>query len=95
MCSRPATLDDVSSQTEVVAALKSFINSRNLPHLLLYGPAGTGKTSTVLALAKDLFGPEFYRHRILELNASDERGIQVVREKIKNFAKLVANETAP
>ena len=58
-----------------------------VPHLLMYGPPGTGKTSTVLALAKDIFGADFFRQRVLELNASDDRGIAVVREKIKKFAQ--------
>jgi replication factor C subunit 2/4 len=69
-----------------VSALSSSIKNGQIPHLLLYGPPGTGKTSTILALAKELFGTDFYKHRVLELNASDDRGIGVVREKIKKFA---------
>ncbi|KAK1925917.1 putative DNA replication factor [Papiliotrema laurentii] len=82
---RPVTLDDVVSHQDITATIEKFIDAGRLPHLLLYGPPGTGKTSTVLALARRLYGPPFRKH-ILELNASDDRGIDVVREQIKNFA---------
>jgi len=86
--SRPKKLDDVSHQEEVVEALKNTLNTGNLPHLLFYGPPGTGKTSTILAVARDLFGPDLMKTRVLELNASHERGIDVIRDKVKSFAQI-------
>ncbi|KAH8426761.1 replication factor C subunit 2 [Aspergillus melleus] len=85
---RPKTLDDVAAQDHTTKVLQRTLQASNLPHMLFYGPPGTGKTSTILALAKSLFGPALYRSRILELNASDERGIGIVREKVKNFARM-------
>ncbi|KAL3235830.1 replication factor C subunit 2 [Nakaseomyces bracarensis] len=89
---RPKKLDDVAAQDHAVTVLKKTLGSANLPHMLFYGPPGTGKTSTILALTKELFGPELMKTRVLELNASDERGISIVREKVKNFARLTVSK---
>lgn len=91
---RPKNLDDVASQDHAVKVLKKTLESANLPHMLFYGPPGTGKTSTILALAKQLYGPNLYKSRVLELNASDERGISIVRQKIKNFARLTVSNAS-
>jgi replication factor C subunit 2/4 len=84
---RPKTLSDVTAQDHTITVLQRTLQASNLPHMLFYGPPGTGKTSTILALAKQLYGPELFHTRVLELNASDERGISIVREKVKNFAR--------
>jgi len=60
-----------------------MLNYGNMPHLLLYGSPGNGKTSTILALARSLYGPQLFQSRVLELNASDERGISIIRTKVK------------
>ncbi len=86
---RPKTLDEMVDREEIVSRFKSFVKDKNLPHLLLVGPAGVGKTTSILCLSRDLYGPGFQNY-ILELNASDERGIDVIREKVKNFARTAA-----
>ncbi|KAI4263455.1 MAG: hypothetical protein L6R42_001398 [Xanthoria sp. 1 TBL-2021] len=85
---RPKTLSDVTAQDHTIRVLQRTLQASNLPHMLFYGPPGTGKTSTILALAKELYGPEMFKSRVLELNASDERGISIVREKVKDFARM-------
>ena len=83
---RPQKIDDIHYQQEVIQTIKASLACDNIPHMLFYGPPGTGKTSTILALSNQLFG-NYTSERILELNASDERGIKIVRGKIKSFAK--------
>lgn len=83
---RPKKLDDVTGQVEVIKRLKSYVRSRNLPHLLFSGSPGVGKTASAICIARELFG-EAWVNNFTELNASDERGIDVVRNKIKNFAR--------
>ncbi|MEA4977991.1 MAG: replication factor C small subunit [Methanomassiliicoccaceae archaeon] len=83
---RPKVLKDVVGQQNVTERLSSYVMSRNMPHLMFTGPAGTGKTTCALALAREMFGDQ-WRGNFIELNASDERGIDVVRGKIKEFAR--------
>lgn len=83
---RPRSLKDVVGQKDIVDRLRSYVEVRNLPHLMFAGPAGTGKTTCAVALARELYG-DMWKGNFNELNASDERGIDVVRGKIKEFAR--------
>jgi replication factor C small subunit len=91
---RPRRLDDVMGQEEAVKSLKAFVKKKNMPNMLFSGPPGVGKTTCALALAHELFG-EHISGNFLELNASDDRGIDIVRGRIKDFARSVSMGEAP
>ena len=92
---RPNKLNYIVHQQELMKTLYKILETGDMPHLLFYGPPGTGKTTTILALASELFGPHKFKERVLELNASDERGINVVRNDIIFFAKTIIGNPDP
>ncbi len=91
---RPKALDEIVDQEEIVSRLKEFVKRGAMPHCLFAGPPGTGKTTAALCLAHDLFGERF-QDVFLELNASDERGIDVVRTTVKEFARMASLSQVP
>lgn len=92
---RPKTFDEIIGQKYFVKRIKAFIDSKNLPHLLFAGTPGTGKTTTALVVARELYGSNGIKGNFLELNASDDRGIDVIRNQIKEFAKLKSLADVP
>src|SRR3989338_8885238 len=91
---RPGTFEEVVGQQEIIKRVRSMVQAMNIPHFLFAGPAGIGKSTLALIIVKELFG-ERWRENYLELNASDERGIDVVRQKVKDFARTKALENVP
>ncbi|KAF7127044.1 hypothetical protein RHSIM_Rhsim11G0069700 [Rhododendron simsii] len=91
---RPQSLADVAAHRDIVDTIDRLTSENKLPHLLLYGPPGTGKTSTILAVARKLYGTQMH-NMVLELNASDERGIDVVRQQIQDFASTQSFSFGP
>eukprot|EP00238_Polyblepharides_amylifera_P013555 CAMPEP_0196588198 /NCGR_PEP_ID=MMETSP1081-20130531/59798_1 /TAXON_ID=36882 /ORGANISM="Pyramimonas amylifera, Strain CCMP720" /LENGTH=358 /DNA_ID=CAMNT_0041910623 /DNA_START=44 /DNA_END=1120 /DNA_ORIENTATION=- len=83
---RPKSLSDVTAHKDIIDTISRLTAENRLPHLLLYGPPGTGKTSTILAVARQLYGSSGYQNMTLELNASDDRGLDFVRKQIQDFA---------
>ena len=91
---RPKKFEDMVGQEDIVKRVHSLTNSMNIPHLMFAGPAGVGKSTLALIVVKELFGSE-WKENYLELNASDERGIDVVRQKVKDFARTKAISKVP
>ncbi|MFH1228797.1 MAG: replication factor C small subunit [Candidatus Aenigmatarchaeota archaeon] len=91
---RPKSLDEIINQKHIVERLKAFVKEKNIPHMLFAGPAGCGKTTMAFSVAYELYG-EKWRENILNLNASDERGIDVVRGKVKDFARTKSMSNVP
>ncbi|NJL43828.1 MAG: replication factor C small subunit [Nitrosarchaeum sp.] len=91
---RPKNFADIKGQTEIVKRVSAFVKAGNMPHLLFAGPAGVGKTTLALVIAHELY-KDTWAQNVLELNASDERGIDVVRVKVKDFARTRAFGNVP
>ncbi|MEM4755536.1 MAG: replication factor C small subunit [Candidatus Woesearchaeota archaeon] len=91
---RPKTFDAIKGQQDIVLRAKAFVQKKNMPHLLFAGPPGVGKSTLALVIARELYG-ENWRENFFELNASDERGIDVVRIKVKDFARTKAIGDVP
>ncbi len=91
---RPTKFNEIAGQEQIVKRIEALTNSLNIPHLLFAGPAGTGKSTLALIVVRELFG-ENWKENYLELNASDERGINTVREKVKDFARTKSLGSAP
>ena len=91
---RPKDFSEIKGQKEIVKRIKAFVEQQNIPHLLFAGPAGVGKTTLALIIAKKLFGDSWHQN-YMDLNASDERGIDIIRNKVKDFARTKAIGNVP
>ena len=85
---RPSDFDEIKGQENIVKRVKAMVNEKNVPHMIFSGPPGVGKSSLALVTVKKLFGDN-WRENFLELNASDARGIDTIRNDVKSFAKIM------